>query len=217
MMIYLVEDESAIAEPLIASLKHLGYELEWFQRANEALGRLLSNPVDLLIVDVNLLDGEEAGFALVEEVRAAELSMPILMLTARDAVEDRILGLDVGSDDYLAKPFDLNEFLARVRALLRRVSQVKQNQLKRGELELDFVSNEVRWQDSPVRLTPREYALLEIFARNPERVFSAEELVDRVWGEVENSNVVRTYVHYLRQKIHADVVEKVSGGYRLGV
>ncbi|MCA9837464.1 MAG: response regulator transcription factor [Trueperaceae bacterium] len=216
-MIYLVEDETAIAEPIVASLRHLGYEACWFQRADAALEGLLSNPVDLLIVDVNLLDGEEAGFALVHEAREADLSMPILMLTARDAVEDRIQGLDVGADDYLAKPFDLNEFLARVRALLRRVSQVKQNQLKRGELELDFATNEVRWEQKAVRLTPREYALLEILARNPERVFSAEELVDRVWGEVENSNVVRTYIHYLRNKISNDVVEKVSGGYRLGV
>ena len=216
-MIYLVEDEAGIAEALIASLKHLGYVVEWFQRADEALHRLLEQPADLLIVDVNLLDGKEAGFKLVQATRSTGLNLPILMLTARDAVEDRILGLDVGADDYLAKPFDLNEFLARVRALLRRVSQLKQNHLKRGALELDFATRAVSWQGNAVHLTPREFALLDLLARNPERVFGTEELLDRVWGEAENSNVVRTYVHYLRHKIHADVVEKVSGGYRLGV
>lgn len=216
-MIYIIEDESNIAEPIVASFKKLDYEVTWFQRSDEALTRLLDKPADLLIVDVHLADGEEAGFELVNAVRNLGMTMPILMLTARDAVADRIQGLDVGADDYLAKPFDLNELMARVRALLRRVSQVKQNYLLRGELELNFSINAVRWQNKEVRLTPREYALLEVLARNPERVFSAEELLDRVWGETENSNVLRTYVHYLRSKLHNDVVAKVSGGYRLGV
>ena len=216
-MIYLVEDEANIAEPVVASLQRQGYEAAWFQSAKAAVGSLIEKPAELLIVDVNLLDGEDAGFMLVQEAREMGLGMPILMLTARDAVDDRVQGLDVGADDYLAKPFALSELLARVRALLRRVSQVKQNQVKRGGFDLDLVSHEVRWQGRAVRLTPREYRLLEVLARNPERVFSADELLDRVWGETRNSNVVRTYVHYLRSKIHADVVEKVSGGYRLGV
>lgn len=216
-MIYLVEDEASLAEAILASLRHLGYELHWFQRADAALEMLLEKPATLAIIDINLLDGEEAGFALVREIRELGFDMPVLMLTARDAVEDRIQGLDVGADDYLAKPFDLSELHARIRALLRRVSQVKQNSLQRGALELDFSTNEVRWKGQAIRLTPREYALLELLARNPERVFSAEEVLDRIWGEAENSNVVRTYVHYLRNKLDNSIIEKVSGGYRLGV
>lgn len=217
-MIFLLEDEPHIAEPIVTRLKRQGYDVHWFRSQGKAEEALLEHLPSLVLVDVHLLDGDEAGFDFLKTVRESGLSMPILMLTARDAVEDRILGLDLGADDYLPKPFDLGEVEARVRALLRRSSEVKENKLVRGSLEIDFATRGVKWQGFEVALTPREYALLETFARNPTRIFSSEELIDRVWQDgAENSNVVRVYVHYLRNKLDSSVVEKVSGGYRLGV
>jgi two-component system response regulator QseB len=215
-VICFVEDEASIAKPVAATLSHHGYEVRWFRRADEARCYLLDHPADLLIVDIKLLDGDNAGFELAHEVRQMGLTMPILMLTARDAVVDRIHGLDVGADDYLSKPFDLDELLARVRALLRRVNQLKHNKLVRGPLNLDFINNIVTWHNEIVPLTPREFALLEVLARNPDRVFSPEDLLDRIWGDSDNSNVLRTYIHYLRNKFSPALIEKVSGGYRLG-
>ena len=217
-MIFFLEDEAVIAEPVIARLNRQGYEVQWFRSRTEAEKALLTSVPELVLLDVHLTDGDEAWFEFLQTVRESGLSMPILMLTARDAVEDRILGLDLGADDYLPKPFDLSEVLARVRALLRRTSEVKENKIIHGSLELDFELRRVLWQGHEVALTPREYALLELFARNPSRVFSTEELIDRVWNEkVENSNVVRVYIHYLRNKLDGSIIEKISGGYRLRV
>jgi two-component system, OmpR family, response regulator QseB len=217
-MIFLLEDETAIAEPMITHLTKQGYEVQWFRSRKEAEKALLDRVPDLVLIDVNLTDGDEAGFEFLKALRESGLVMPILMLTARDAIEDRVLGLDLGADDYLPKPFDLSEVLARVRALLRRNSEVKENKLIHGDLEIDFDLRKVLWQTNEVALTPREYALLDLFARNPTRVFSSDEIIDRVWNEkVENSNVVRVYVYYLRNKLTSDIIEKVSGGYRLGV
>ena len=218
MRILLVEDEEAIAEPLIAGLRRQGYRVIWERSGKEAEEELVETPPDLLIVDVHLLDGEEAGFLLVQRAREMRLSAPILMLTARDAIEDRIRGLDVGADDYLPKPFAATELSARIRALLRRVQQVKENKLVRGELSIDFRSRTVRLQERTVSLTTREYALLELLARNPDRIFSSEEIIDRVWEErATNTSVVRVYVHYLRSKMGRDIIAKVSRGYRLGI
>jgi two-component system response regulator QseB len=217
-MIYLVEDEPAIREAVSAYLGRHGFRVQPFDQARDAEAALLEHPPELLLIDVHLLDGDEAGFELVEHVRAAGLTLPILMLTSRDAVGDRILGLNVGADDYLPKPFDLGELLARIHALLRREWRVKTNRLERGPLHLDFAERSVLWKGQPVTLTPREYALLELLARSPERIFSTEALIDNVWGEgVSSSNVVRVYIHYLRTKLAPEIVAKVSGGYRLGV
>jgi two-component system, OmpR family, response regulator QseB len=217
-MIFFLEDEVVIAEPVIACLNRQGYEVQWFRSHVEAEKALLESVPDLVLLDVNLADGDEAGFEFLQTIRESGLSMPILMLTARDAVEDRVLGLDLGADDYLPKPFDLTEVSARVRALLRRTSEVKENKLIHGDLELDFELHNVLWQGHEIALTPREYALLELFARNPTRVFSTDELIDRVWSKgVQNRNVVRVYVHYVRHKLDTRVIEKISGGYRLGV
>ena len=182
-MIFFLEDEAVIAEPVIARLNRQGYKVQWFHSRTEAEKALLTSIPELVLLDVHLTDGDEAGFEFLQTLRQSGLSMPILMLTARDAVEDRILGLDLGADDYLPKPFDLSEVLARVRALLRRTSEVKENKIIHGNLELDFELRRVLWQGHEVALTPREYALLKLFARNPSRVFSPDELIERVWFE----------------------------------
>ncbi len=139
-------------------------------------------------------------------------------MTARDALADRVKGLDEGGDDYVVKPFDLPELLARVRALLRRVSEVKQNRLRYGPLELDLASRSVRWEGRAVELSSREYALLERLAMYPGRVYSPEELLDLIWGEgASDPGVVKVCVHHLRSKLDSRVVRTVPGGYRLGV
>jgi two-component system, OmpR family, response regulator QseB len=216
--VLLVEDEEAIATPLASGLERHGYTVEWVQSSHEADAVLLEQPPDLLILDVYLLDGEEAGFELLKRVREAGFTMSVIMLTARDALADRVQGLEMGADDYLAKPFAFAELLARVRALQRRVNQIKENQLERGPLTVDFATREVRWQGEGVPLTGKEYGLLELLARNPERIFSVETILERVWSEeADNPNLIRVYVYHLRKKLGEEIVEKVSGGYRLGV
>jgi two-component system, OmpR family, response regulator QseB len=173
---------------------------------------------DLMLLDVRLPESDDGGFILAREARAAGYEGTILFMTARDALEDRIAGLDDGGDDYVVKPFDLPELLARVRALIRRRGEVKTSLIKKGPLEVDLVHHTVRWEGAPVELSQREFALLERFALSPERIYSAEELVDLVWGDEASAvSVVKVYVHYLRNKLGSEVVKTVSGGYRLGL
>ena len=173
---------------------------------------------DLMLLDVRLPESEDGGFVLAREARAAGYTGPILFMTARDALEDRVMGLDEGGDDYVVKPFDLPELLARVRALLRRVHETKTSRIEYGPLELDLTSRSVRWQGVPVGLSSREYALLERLALSPGRIYRSEELVDLIWGdEATHTGVVKVCVHHLRNKLSAEVVRTVPGGYRLGV
>ncbi len=140
-----------------------------------------------------------------------------LFLTARDSVEDRIRGLDIGGDDYLIKPFSLKELLARVRALLRRESQTRSSSFSRGALEVGFARRNVTWAGDEVKLSEREFAMLELFALYPDKVFNVDELLERFFPDANSGNrVVRVYVNQLRQKISEDVIETVPGGYALG-
>lgn len=218
MRILLVEDEKDLAEPLVALLRRERYEVVWASALEEAFTALGDGDFDLAVLDVMLPDGEDAGFRLAEALRTAEFEGRILFLTARDSVEDRIRGLDVGGDDYLLKPFSLREFLARVRALLRRPAQTKQAVFSRGDLCVHLGARRVSWRGEEVELTEREFAMLELFAHYPERVFSAEELFDRFFPNADSgTRVVRVYVRQLRQKLADEVLSTVPGGYRLGV
>lgn len=218
MRLLLVEDEPNIATPVRRALEKQGHTVRYAATLEEARRCLMEAEPDLLLLDVRLPEGEDSGFVLAREARAANYSGPILFMTARDALEDRVLGLDDGGDDYVVKPFDLPELMARVRALLRRVHEAKTSRVERGPLSVDFVRQTVRWQGQTVRLSSREYALLERFALSPERVYSPEELTDLVWGdEASDTGVVKVCVHHLRHKLASDVVHTVSGGYRLGL
>jgi len=202
MRVLVVEDEPKLAEVLERGLEEHGYAVDVAHDGDAALGLALVEPYDVLVLDVMLplLD----GYAVCRELRARGKAVPILMLTARDAIDDRVAGLDAGADDYLVKPFAFRELLARVRALLRRDGRSKDPVLRLGDLEIDTVSRDVLRRGAPVDLTSKEYAILEFFARNPNRVLTRTQIAEHVWDYdfVAMSNVVDVYVGYLRRKLN---------------
>ncbi len=218
MRLLLVEDEINIARPIQLALRASGHEVQYAPDLETARNLLAAAEPDLMLLDVRLPESENGGFILAKEARAAGYKGLILFLTARDTLQDRVQGLDDGADDYVIKPFDLPELMARVRALLRRVSDTKTNRIRAGLLELDWAQRIVFWQNRVVDLSSREFALLERFVRTPQRIFTAEELTDAIWGQEANSlGVVKVYVHYLRSKLDSSVIKTVSGGYRFGL
>ncbi|MCL6528343.1 MAG: response regulator transcription factor [Thermaceae bacterium] len=218
MRLLLLEDEPNIARPVRRALEAQGHTVQHATDLGQARELLAEGEPDLMVLDVRVPESEDGGFILAREVRAAGYKGPILFMTARDALEDRVMGLDEGGDDYVVKPFDLPELLARVRALLRRVSEVKTSRIVRGPLELDLAGRTVRWRGVRVDLSSREYAVLERMALSPGRVYSPEALTDLVWGsEASDPGVVKVYVHHLRNKLGPEVIRTVPGGYRLGL
>ncbi len=217
MRLLILEDDPTIRLSLTASLREAGYVVDEAERASEARGLAESYEFDALVVDVRLPEGADAGFGFVEWLRARGITKPVLMLTARDGLRDRVAGLDAGADDYLVKPFELEELHARLRALLRRSRPVPENVLERGEFRLEWAAKRVALSGVDVHLTAKEYGILELLAANAGRVYSRGEIADHVWGiEFEaETNVVDVYVKNLRRKIGAWVVETIIGiGYR---
>lgn len=218
MNILLLEDERDIAEPVAQLLRAQRYEVTWVASLEDAYDAFGERDYDLAVLDVMLPEGEDAGFTLAQGLRDVGFSGSILFLTARDSVEDRIRGLDMGGDDYLIKPFSLKELLARVRALLRRESQTRTAVFRRGPLEVNFAKRKVVWQAQEVRLSEREFAMLELFALYPDKVFSVDDLLGRFFPDAASGHrVVRVYVKQLRQKLAETVLETVPGGYALGL
>jgi DNA-binding response OmpR family regulator len=170
-----------------------------------------------MVLDLGL-PGQD-GLAALTQIRSRGERIPVIVLTARDGVPDRVAGLDQGADDYLTKPFSFQELLARVRARLRDQGQANSTTLAAGPLELDLARRTVRVDGREVALTAREFLLAEVFARHPGQVLSREQLLDRVWGlgHDPGSNVVDVYIGYLRRKLGADLIQTVRGvGYRFG-
>ncbi|MGZ8625380.1 MAG: response regulator transcription factor [Actinomycetota bacterium] len=203
--ILVVDDEPAVRDALERALRANGYAVSTAVDGRDGLERAAIETPDLIVLDILMprLDGLEAC----RELRAAGDRTPVLMLTARDAVGDRVEGLDAGADDYLVKPFALEELLARIRALLRRtIPNADEKPLTFTDLELDPVTHEVRRADRPVELTKTEYLLLELFLLNPRRVLTREVIFDRVWGYDfgPTSNALEVYVGYLRRKTEAE-------------
>lgn len=218
MNILLVEDERDLAEPIASLLSAQRYHVTWVPSLKQAYDAQAEREYDLAILDVMLPEGEDAGFDYAAGLREVGFRGSILFLTARDSVEDRIRGLDLGGDDYLIKPFSLKELLARVRALLRREAQTRTSRFSRGPLAVDFGRRQVSWQGKPVNLSEREFAMLELFTLYPERVFGADELCERFFPEAESgTRVVRVYVNQLRKKLGHELIRTVPGGYVLGV
>jgi len=203
MRILVVEDERKVANFVRQGLEEEGHAVEVAADGAVALDLGLADPpFDLIVLDVML--PKRDGFAVLRALREHGVLSPVLMLTARDAVGDKVAGLDAGADDYLAKPFAFEEFLARVRALLRRGSEQRRGILKLADLTLDPVQREVKRGTRRIVLTPREYALLEYFLRNAGRVLTRPLLAQHVWGvdfDTE-SNLIDVYVGYLRRKIN---------------
>lgn len=217
MTILFLEDERDLAEPVSQLLRAQRYTVTWVTSLEAAYEAMGEREYDLAILDVMLPEGEDAGFELAQNLRQAGFGGSILFLTARDSVEDRIRGLDIGGDDYLIKPFSLKELLARVRALLRRESQTRSSIFTRGALEVDFAKRKVLWAAEEVKLSEREFAILELFTLNPDKVFTVEDLLDRFFPDANSGNrVVRVYINQIRQKISDTVLSTVPGGYTLG-
>lgn len=213
-----MEDETDLARALLALLAQERYQPEWADCVEQAYAKLAEAEPDLLVLDAMLPEGEDAGFELAQDLRHSGCQKPILFLTARDTLEDRVQGLDLGADDYLTKPFDVPEFMARVRALLRREGQTKQSALERGPLRLDFVARRVFLAGREVVLTEKEFVLLEVLALSPDRVFTVNELLDRVFPEASSGHhALRMYVSRLREKLAPEAIVTVPGGYRLGL
>jgi DNA-binding response OmpR family regulator len=201
--VLIIEDEEKMARMIARILREEGHVAETANDGRTGLGRALSDSFDLLIVDWML--PERSGVQIVRGLRAAEIDTPVLMLTARGQVEDRVEGLDAGADDYLPKPFALPELLARVRALTRRPQGGGSTEaaLRVGDVTLDPIRHVVRLKDERVELTAKEFALLATLMQRPGQVFSRSVLLDTVWGvpgEVSTS-VVELYVSYLRKKL----------------
>ena len=205
MRILLVEDEEHLADLVAEVLGREGHTAETVSDGRSALARALSEDYDLLVVDWMLPDLN--GVEVVKRLRAAEVRVPVLMLTARDQIEDRVEGLDAGADDYLPKPFAFPELLARVRALSRRPPEKEEEALLRaGDVSLDPGRHEVRRAGERVELTAKEFALLATLMQRPGQVFTRSVLLDAVWGGTTGAytNVVDLYVHYLRKKIDGE-------------
>ncbi|MGF6724777.1 two-component system response regulator QseB [Paraburkholderia sp. GAS41] len=216
MRLLLVEDDEMIAETVLDSMRREGYAIDWAQDGRAAELSLANDVYDLVLLDLGL-PGKD-GIQLLRSYRRHGGEAPVIMLTARDAVNDRVRGLDAGADDYLIKPFDLDELAARARALLRRRTGQKQPIYAHGGLTLDPAAHEVTKAGVPLTLVPREFALLQALIEEPTRVFTRAELEDKLygWGEEVGSNTIEVHVHSLRRKIGAEQVVTVRGvGYRL--
>lgn len=220
MRILVVEDQHKLASVIRRGLEEHGYAVDLAYDGEDGLAMAEVEPYDLVVLDVMLpaLDGIE----VCSRLRAGHHAVPVLMLTARDTVDDRVTGLDAGADDYLTKPFAFRELLARVRALLRRDTMSKDPVLRVGDLEVNTVSHEVRRAGKQVDLTSKEYALLEYFARHPNQVLTRTQIAEHVWDYnfVAMSNIVDVYVRYLRRKLNdsreAPLLRTVRGsGYQL--
>jgi DNA-binding response OmpR family regulator len=202
MRILLVEDEPEAARLLAKGLREQSYAVDVAADGRTAAFRAHTTDYDAIVLDL-ILPGID-GLTVCRELRGAGSSVPILMLTARDAVQSRIAGLDSGADDYLTKPFDFNELLARLRAVIRRgVRPPVPDRLRAGSIELDTRSREVTKSGQRVRLTTREYALIEYFVRHPHQVVGRAEIAEHVWDESYDplSNVIDVYVQRLRRKM----------------
>ncbi len=221
MRILVVDDEKKIASFIQRGLKENHYVVDVAYDAETALETAEINPYDLIVLDIMLdsKDGKD-GFAVCQQLRKNKVNTPVLMLTARDSVKDKVRGLDAGADDYLTKPFAFDELLARVRALLRRESTEKTNLIKMGPLELNQLTREVKRDNKPITLTAKEYALLEYFMLNADQVITRTMISEHVWKEDFDSftNVIDVYVKHLRNKIDkgfsSSLIQTVRGvGY----
>jgi DNA-binding response OmpR family regulator len=217
--ILIVEDERRLGQFLKQGLSEQAYTAAWVQTCRDATDALVETHYDIVVLDLNLPDGD--GLDLVREWRQSGFNEPVLILSARDTLEDRIRGLDLGADDYLPKPFSLEELLAHLRALLRRQSVMKQPVLERNGVKLDLLSHTVHVDGEAVDLTGREYALLEVFMQNSGRVLTRTFISEKIWASHYDvdTNLLDVYMSRLRAKLEASgrhVFKTVRGiGYQL--
>jgi len=197
-------------------LRQEGHTVDWVRDGTQAELAAANGVYDLMLLDLGL--PRRDGLSVLRTLRAKGSDVPVLIITARDAVADRVAGLDAGADDYLVKPFDLDELAARVRAVLRRRSGRASSVLRVGELEMDTAAHQVRWKGRDVALSAREYALLETLADRPGAFLSRAQLEERLygWDEEIGSNAIEVHIHALRRKLDPALIRNVRGlGYSL--
>ena len=216
MRILVVEDDNLLGDAIQAGLKQAGYAVDWVQNGRMADHALRSDPYAALVLDLGLPG--MSGLEVLRQLRQRDSSLPVLILTARDTVQDRITGLDSGADDYLIKPFDMGELSARLRALLRRAGGFASPVLQAGEVQLDPATHAVLYQGQPVDLSAREFTVLQALLLSAGRVLSRSQLEESLyeWGREVESNAVEVHIHHLRRKLYPGLIETVRGvGYLL--
>ncbi|MBS1137262.1 MAG: two component transcriptional regulator, winged helix family [Proteobacteria bacterium] len=216
MRILVVEDDSLLGDGIQAGLRQAGYSADWVRDGAAADTALAVEEYAAVVLDLGL--PRVSGLELLRKLRAAGNAVPVLILTARDAVPDRVAGLDAGADDYMVKPFDLDELAARLRALVRRSHGQTAAVLNVGDLELDPAAHTARFKGQPVELSAREFAVLQALALNAGRVLSRERLEQSLygWGEEVESNAIEVHIHHLRRKLAPDLIRTVRGvGYTM--
>lgn len=216
MRILLVEDDKHLGESLQRALVLEHYACDWVTSGDQVLAVLGSTHFDLLVMDIGLPG--RSGLEVLREIRSRHIRVPVLLLTARDSIDDKVKGLDSGADDYLTKPFDLDELYARIRVLLRRDSDLDQNVLRCGDIRLDCKAREVFQDDNLVDLTATEIAILELLMRHSAHYVSTKRLEDSIysWGKEVESNTVQVYISRLRKRLGNDLIENKRGvGYRI--
>lgn len=211
MRVLLVEDDLMIGESLSEALQDEAYTVDWAKDGRQAILTLKVQPYDIILLDLGL--PEIDGMGVLTVIRDAKIDTPVLIITARDDVKDRIAGLDSGADDYVVKPFELAEVFARMRVLIRRAQGKADNQLIVGNLHLDTAHKRVIMDDAPVDLTAKEYMLLTTFMQSPEKVMSKTELEDSLygWGGEVESNAIEFLIHSLRKKLGQHRIKNVRG------
>jgi two-component system, OmpR family, response regulator QseB len=216
MRVLVVEDDVMIGRAVADGLQADGHAVDWVRDGAAAELALKHGPYELAVLDLGL--PRKDGFEVLKALRRARIEVPVLIMTARDAVADRVAGLDHGADDYLVKPFDLDELLARARAVVRRRAGRASPEIAFGGLTLDPVKRHVTWRGKRVELSAREFAVLEALMREPGAVVSRSSLEDSVygWGEEVGSNSVEVHLHHLRRKLDPQLIRNVRGvGYRI--
>ena len=216
MRLLLAEDDAMVGAALQKGLQQEGHSVDWVRDGVAADTALRTGSHDLLVLDLGL--PRRDGLSVLSELRARPVPLPVIIITARDRVDDRVRGLDLGADDYLVKPFDLDELAARIRAVARRSAGLARPLLAHGRVTLDPASHEVRLDDSAIVLSGREFALLHALMERPTAVLSRAQLEERLygWGEEVASNAVEVHIHHLRRKLGEGFIRTVRGlGYTL--
>jgi len=216
MRVLLAEDDSMLGDGLRAGLRQLGFQVDWVRDGVAAERELASGVYAAGVLDLGL--PLKDGMDVLRALRERKINTPVLVLTARDAVSERIKGLDLGADDYVIKPVDLNELGARLRSLVRRAHGQVQELLVSNQVQLDPAARQVKLQGQPVTLSTREFDLLHALMRNVGRVLSREQLEQQMysWGHEVESNTIEVHIHHLRRKLHPDAIQTVRGiGYTM--
>lgn len=215
MRVLLADDEKELTNALTAILKHDHYAVDVVYNGEDALDYGRTENYDVIILDIMMPKMD--GLTVLKELRKANIGTPILMLTAKSEIEDRITGLDTGADDYLSKPFAMGELLARIRAMTRRKAEFTPNIIQAGNLTLNKENFELSTDKASIRLSNKEYQMMELFMNYPKRLFSTEQFMEKIWGYDSEAeiNVVWVYISYLRKKLstlEADVEIRASRG-----